>query len=250
MDISRRSFVVGSVFLLAGCTGNSSEANQQPTSTPTETPTETTRSKCNPKYVEDTEDRTEYALGLYEDAYDGMNNSEDEIGAVIESDGLYATQEEGPDANHPDGLILEEREGGDVLITLVDLSDSALSDMRNDRFHDAIEGFRGAQGALESNIGSWQNALEFVNDCEINDNDLFPQPIQNGISSAEHLKAAAAKFEEECKAYLDNDATFEEDVSDASQLQEEGVEELREAAATYPRTPQSLEDEVLVYRSD
>lgn len=250
MDISRRTFVVGSVFLLAGCTGNSTEANQQPSSTPTETPTETTRSKCNPEYVEDTEDRTEYALGQYEGLYDGMRGGQEELGVMMDSDGLMARKEEGVDANTPNGLILEEREGGDVLITLVDYSDSALSDMRNDWFHDAIEGFRGAQGFLESNIEAWEEHLEFVNDCEINEGDLFPQPMRNGISTAEHLKAAAAKFEEECKAYLDNDAAFGEDVSEASQLQEEAIAELGEAAATYPRTPQSLEDEVLVYRSD
>lgn len=248
--MSRRKFVVGSVFLLTGCTGNRTEANQQPSSTPTETPTETTRSKCNPRYVENTSDRTDYALGLYDESYDVMNRSEDEMGVVIESDGLYARKEEGVDANHPGGLILEEREDGDILITLVEVSESALADMRNDRFHDAIQRFRGTQRTLTLNIESWEESLEFVIGCEINEADLFPQPIQNGISTAEHLKAAAAKFEEECKVYLDNDASFEENVPEASKLQEEAIEELREAANTYPITPQSLEDEVLVYRSD
>ncbi|WP_277541299.1 hypothetical protein [Haloarcula laminariae] len=250
MERSRRSVLVGGVALVAGCGGRETGgSNGSPTETGRRTAT-TAATDCAPSGIETREGRTEYALSAYEDAYDDMNGALDEIGAVITGDGLYAAREEGPDANTPDGLILETRDGGDVLVTLTDLSGSAIADMRNDLFYDAIEAFRGAQGALDSNVDSWNEVREFVTACEVDDADLFPGPIADGIATARHLRTAAEKFEQECTVYLDNDATFDTELAEADRLQADAISALRSAAADYPRSPTSLENEVTVYRSE
>jgi len=267
MDTARRSFIASSVLLIAGCTGQN-PIGSQPTTTETTEPStnasgESDSLECNPERVEDKTDRTEYAVEVYEQAYDDLRNGQEAIGAMMDSEGLYLKREEGADANVPDGLIIDREDGGDVLLTLVDYSGSPLSDMRNSQFYNALEGFRAAQGVLETNIGGddstvlqrknpdgWKYADKFTNSCSIENRDLFPEPIENGISTAEHLIAAAEKFAEECTVYIDNDAEFEDDIPEATEIQQEAVSELQSAANNYPRTPDSLENEVLVYRGE
>ncbi|MFY4815847.1 hypothetical protein ACOJIV_24635 [Haloarcula sp. AONF1] len=262
MTITRREVVSGSLLLLGGCVGKSSNNSEH---TPTKEinqsneRAESSSQMCNT--YEGDEKRTEAALRLYKGSYDGLKSGQEVIGPMIDSEGLYASKEEGVDANTPDGLILEEQEGGDVLITLIHYDNSALYDMYNSWFHDALEKFQEAQEALNSNLesrstewegsdGGWNYTQKFVNQCDIDHSDLFHQSIENGITSVKHLINSAAKFEEECKIYLDNDADFEDDVPEAKQLQQEAVSELQSAADNYPRTPESLEDQVLVYRSE
>jgi hypothetical protein len=267
MDTTRRSFVASSVLLFAGCTGadpGGSESTPTETTEPsTNTSTESDALECNPERVEDKTGRTEYAVGVYEQAYDDLRNGQEAIGAMMDSEGLYINREEGADANVPDGLIIDREDGGDVILTLVDYSGSPLSEMRNSQFYDALEGFRDAQGILETNIegddstvlqrrnpDGWEYAENFVSGCSIENGDLFHEPIENGMSTAEHLIAAAEKFAEECTVYIDNDAEFEDDVPEATEIQQEAVSELQSAANDYPRTPDSLENEVLVYRGE
>ncbi|WP_338756447.1 hypothetical protein V9T20_12270 (plasmid) [Halobacterium salinarum] len=262
MKISRRELVSSSPLLLAGCIGQTTNDSKQASTEEGGQTTESSESSTGMcSEYESEEKRTEAALGLYEGAYDGLKSGQEEIGAMIDSKGIRVQKEEGPDANTPNGLILEEKKNGDVLITLVQYDGSALYDMHNSWFHDALEKFQKAQQVLKSNLesrstewersdGGWNYTQKFVNQCEIKHADLFPQPINNGISSVEHLINAAAKFEEECKVYLDNGAEFEDDVPEADELQQDAVSKLKEAASYYPRTPKSLEDQVLVYRSE
>jgi hypothetical protein len=259
MQLSRRDFVIGSTTLLTGCAGGQNSAAPQSTTTTTSTTTASS-TECRPQpYVDSPTKRAEYAIGLYQDAYDVLQTAQQDIGVIIDQDGLIAHKEEGADANYPDGLILERREGGDVLITLAlrTTDQSALYDMRHSRFYDAIEQLRSVQEFLTNRIDGteqftppWQEIEQFLEACEVKNGDLFVTPVANGLEATKHLRTAAMKFEAECKAYLDQDAEFEDEVPEADELQDQGVAALKQAAGAYPRTPESLENKVLVYRSE
>jgi len=267
MKKTRRGIITGTALLFSGCIGQAGNENRatstQESASSIDTVTEARSTECGPQWVESEADRARYAVSIYEKAYDGLENGKMDIGAMIGPETLYAVKEEGTDANVPNGLIIEEREGGEVLITLAEYSGSPITDMRISDFYDALEGFRNAQEVLKRNIeGSsdtvkqrsisdgWKGAEEFSNNCDIQEGDLFSEQVNKGKLAAGYLIEAAEKFAEECKVYIDSDAEFEDDIQEAKSFQEEAISKLELAADSYPKNPESLRNEMLVYSGD
>ncbi|GGK82817.1 hypothetical protein [Haloarcula sebkhae] len=259
MHLSRRQVIAASTILFAGCASSSSSESIE-SETTTERRQTTNSKKCYPQpYIETPADRTEYAVGLYEDGYDVLESAQENLGVIMGPDGIMLKENTGVDANYIQGLVVERRDEGDTVISLIvrTTDQSALYDMRNDRFYDAIEKLRELQEYLDNRINGtthfdppWEECEQFIDQCDVKNQDLFVKPVRNGLAATRHLKSAASLFERECKSYLDNDASFEESVSEAEDLQEKAISKLYSAADKYPRTPESLENEALVYRSD
>lgn len=233
--------------------------NTEPETTEENSQAERT-SKCSPQpYIENPADRAEYAVGLYEDGYDVLETAQESIGVMMGPDGIVLEKDTGVDANYISGLVVERKDGGDTVISLAirTTEESALYDMRNSRFYDAIERLREIQEYLYNRINGtehfdapWNECNQFISQCEVKNEDVFVKPVNRGLAATKHLKSAASLFEEECKSYLDNDAKFEENVSEAENIQHKAISELYSAANEYPRSPESLKNEVLVYAGD
>jgi hypothetical protein len=261
MGTIRRKIISTSLLFICGCTSrnNNSSNKQEDQSQETEqknTPTESYTQPCKTP-----EENAEYALSKYKSAHDELQKGQSELGIIISNGAIVASKEQGLDANSPDGLIIEKQDDGDTIITLAEVDDSAIYKMRNNSFYDAIEQFRAAQTTFAQVIEGHNYTIkarqspdgldhvsEFLDRCDSLEKELLKESVEIGISTAKSFLDAAVLFEEECKAYLDNEARFEENIPEAQELQERAISKLEEG--NYPESPGYLEDRIFVYSPD
>lgn len=258
MNATRRKIISTSILFLCGCTSRNDNSDNKQEDQAQETEQKNTPTESYTQPCKSPQENAEYALSKYKSAHDDLQEGQSELGIIISNGAIVANKEQGPDANSPDGLIIEKQDDGDTIITLAEVSNSAIYKMRYGSFYDAIEQFRAAQTTFaqvieghSSTIKARQSPdgldhiLEFLNECDSLEEELLKESVEIGISTAKSFLEAAVLFEEECKVYLDNEARFEEDIPEAQELQERAISKLEEG--DYPEGPEYLENRISVY---
>ncbi len=261
MDATRRKIIFTSTLFTCGCTSRNNNSNNEQESQSQETEQKNAPTESYTQPCETPQENAEYALSKYKSAYDELQRGQKELGIIISNGAILASREQGTNANSPDGLIIEKQDGGDTIIILEDLGDSAIYKMRNDLFYDAIEQFRAAQTTFEQVIEGHNHTIkarqnpdgldhvsEFLNRCDSRKKELLEESVEVGISIAKNFLDAAVLLEEECKVYLDNEARFEENIPEAQDIQERAISKLEEGS--YPESPEYLENRIFVYSPD
>lgn len=123
--------------------------------------------------------------------------------------------------------------------------------MDRGRFRQAINGSRIAQNDALECQHELEDVLEFVDQCDPDEADLFELACENGFTTAETLYDSASAFETAAKVYVDDGA---DDLSHESQEAltelETALRKHRETDETWPLDPEELEERVLIYRGE